>query len=219
MKKHALFIDLLYFSALFIGFLIPPLLESTVVNKTIFTDWKFNIGVIISLFISLVTLILYYEKIERKNKNVLVMIILPATFVFSTLFTFSLIFKFITVVKTATTQSTSLTVKLPQTLSGWFFCIFQFFVGAFYEELIYRFYVPEAMHSFVNSKNSKILNLFCEIIVLLLFGFAHRYLGMISVLNACIAHVVLRFAFVKTKSLTVVTTAHFAYNMVSLILL
>ena len=59
----------------------------------------------------------------------------------------------------------------------------------------------------------------CEVLGVLAFAFAHLYMGWISVLNAALAHVFLRLCYKKNGHLWPCVTAHFFYNVISLILL
>ena len=100
--------------------------------------------------------------------------------------------------------------------------------AAFFEEVIYRFYIPFGIKNFLfrkvfdeNQSKSytifeKSILLFIEIVTMLIFSFSHKYLGIFSVVNAAVAHLVLRFSFIRSKSLIPSTLAHFFYNFVSL---
>ncbi len=109
-------------------------------------------------------------------------------------------------------------VVLPDSVISWIFCILDFFLAAFYEEIIYRFYLTDGFVHFFRQPN-KILIYFSEILTLFLFSIGHLYLGWISVLNAAVAHVILRLTYKSCKSILPGFLAHFFYNIISLILL
>lgn len=105
----------------------------------------------------------------------------------------------------------------PQT---WFYCILNFLLSAFYEESLYRFFIPEALIFLTrNFKDKKMIQTDCEIISCMLFALGHVYLGFLSVINAALAYVVLRICFKKTNSLVPGTLSHFAYNLFQLMLM
>ena len=71
---------------------------------------------------------------------------------------------------------------------------------------------------FKNTQN-KITQIYIpEIITIILFALGHKYLGIFAVINACIACVILRICYIKTKNIFAGTIAHFMYNFVSLLL-
>src|SRR5574344_888426 len=73
------------------------------------------------------------------------------------------------------------------TITGSFLGILNFIAGtfcaAFYEEVLYRQYLPETMKALTGKK----FPLLCEAAVLILFAAGHRYLGFFAVVNAAIA--------------------------------
>lgn len=119
----------------------------------------------------------------------------------------------------------------PETFSGWLNVIFGTLCAAFYEEVLYRVYLPDAMKRiFVHRKGGssfqsevpqttkKDLRSFAlESAAVILFALAHRYVGWISVLNALIAGTVLRRCYIKTASLLSCFIAHTLYNFVMLL--
>lgn len=99
----------------------------------------------------------------------------------------------------------------PVTMLDWLCVILAFAVSAFYEEVLYRQYVPFiALHAV---KNRKVLRIIAEIVCVLVFAFSHRYLGWSAVINAFICGIILRWCYVKTESVIPGTIAHFVYNI------
>ena len=115
----------------------------------------------------------------------------------------------------------------PQTGIEWLFIILNFLFASFYEEVIYRAYFPAAIISLLgkikkvqeNEKLRLTTIIIAEIIALLAFSFAHLYLGVLSVINAAIAHIILRLFYRKQEDIVACWSAHFIYNIISLILL
>lgn len=98
---------------------------------------------------------------------------------------------------------------------------FRILFAAAYEELLYRVYLPYASKSFFTgafSWKAQSAGKIAEISTLLLFAFAHRYLGTGAVLYAAAAHAILRGIFCKVKrkplALFVVFFLHSANNFV-----
>ncbi len=83
---------------------------------------------------------------------------------------------------------------------------------AFYEEVIFREFLPDAL-IFMLPQN-KWTNILAEALCILLFAFAHRYLGLLGVVNALGAAVILRICKLKTKYVYTGTLSHFIYNAI-----
>ena len=161
---------------------------------------------------------------------------------------------------------------LPTSLAETFFCIANFACASFFEEAIYRLYLPETLgailkYVFLKSKKkgaetekeraagkgiarenavreksaestasenaasndaareNKVREKMTETAVrisetlsVIAFALSHRYLGLPSVVNAFFAGIVLRVCCKKSETLWTNTAAHFAYNMLSLVL-
>lgn len=97
-------------------------------------------------------------------------------------------------------------------ISAWIFLIFALAAGAFFEEVLYRQFVPETLH-FLLKKWKPLV----EIFSVLIFAFAHRYLGWISVCNAVLCGAVLRICRIKTDSIVPSAVSHFLYNLLLII--
>ena len=171
------------------------------------------------------------------------LIVFPVVFTFGMLFAVSLLCRFVAEV-TGVFES-SISVIKPEGILQWLFCILNFLCAAFYEEVLYRFYFIDKLFDLIRerirvfkSQRSGDLNLqqsgdlinqrscrrrwvmwLCEVLGVLAFAFAHLYMGWISVLNAALAHVFLRLCYKKNGHLWPCVTAHFFYNVISLILL
>ena len=102
---------------------------------------------------------------------------------------------------------------------AWILMILYFGVASFNEEILYRLYLPGFLLKLTEKKEKKILNILIEVLVCLLFAMGHIYSGFLSVINAAIAHCVLRIIYKKTGNIFTTFTAHYIYNVISLILL
>ena len=108
---------------------------------------------------------------------------------------------------------------------------FLFFSGiiilACYEEMLYRFFLPEKARRivslvFANPEPTRISRMFyalAELIPICLFALAHRYLGVYAVCNALCAAIILRTAFWKKVPIFGLCAVHAAYNAAMLIVL
>ena len=108
---------------------------------------------------------------------------------------------------------------------------FLFFSGiiilACYEEMLYRFFLPEKARRivslvFANPEPTRISRMFyalAELIPICLFALAHRYLGVYAVCNALCAAIILRAAFWKKAPIFGLCAVHAAYNAAMLIAL
>lgn len=113
-----------------------------------------------------------------------------------------------------------MTVNLPQGPVQTSFCIMNFTAAAFYEEVIYRFYFPDALRRiFRTERHGRTAAVLCEAAGLAAFAAAHSYLGAPSVINAAAAHIALRLCMKRTQNICAGTSAHFLYNLISLYLL
>ncbi|MBQ7158327.1 MAG: CPBP family intramembrane metalloprotease [Treponema sp.] len=111
----------------------------------------------------------------------------------------------------------------PVTFLGWINAIFGTICAAFYEEVLYRVYLPDAIKQLLKKRNhtennndapSQKIMLICEAAAVILFALAHRYAGWLSVANAMAAGIILRRCYYKTGALWTNLTAHVAYNTV-----
>ena len=108
----------------------------------------------------------------------------------------------------------------------WLFLSLSFIFQGFNEEFLYRFFLPESLNFAVkkiftgkNINISLLLAVLVEAISALIFAFSHRYLGFLAVVNAGLAHLILRFFYKKCERLEVTAAAHILYNFFSLLFL
>ncbi len=116
-------------------------------------------------------------------------------------------------------------VILPSNGLEAFFCALTLAASAFYEESLYRLYLPNVLKSLFlgaaeEEKRPKLfmaLKALMEFMAAALFALAHRPQGIFAVLNAFAAGCVLRVRFVKSKSLWPPFAAHLCYNACALL--
>ena len=120
-------------------------------------------------------------------------------------------------------------IIFPSSFLGWINFFFGVIFAAFFEEVIYRFYLPRAFHEIFErrlqrySSNENTINqrlsVLCEAAALLLFGLGHIYLGIFGFMNALICGAALRFCMIKTKSVWIPFGIHAFYNFLSFLIL
>lgn len=122
-------------------------------------------------------------------------------------------------------------VIFPSSFLGWINFFFGVIFAAFFEEVIYRFYLPRAFREILGKRltgkkkasekmfDNQRLSVFCEGLALLLFGLGHIYLGILGFLNALVCGAALRLCMIKTKSLWIPFGIHAVYNFLSFLIL
>ncbi|MDD6968890.1 MAG: CPBP family intramembrane glutamic endopeptidase [Treponema sp.] len=229
MKKNTSFLsDLFIFLVILFFFLIPPFFAPQISeNNSPFLAWHFPSRQLIYALFAFSLYFFYRNRVFSYEKRTINKIFrFPLIFTFSILFFIQLIFKVISISDNYFSQNQNtiipqINVLLPDSFITWLFCILNFLFSAFFEEVIYRFYLPMSLHSFFSQKSqeNKAVFVIIEIVCCLLFAFSHLYLGFLSVLNAFFAHIVLRSSFFVSRNIYCNTAAHFLYNVISLILL
>ena len=219
MKKHTLLSDIAVFLLIIILFIVPPLFVVSLSSEnSFFSGWGFPWYQLLLAFLSIVLLFFYYEKSDKRT-----LIVFPLLFTFGMLFSISLFCRFLSEIfadNPGAVRLDAASVTRPAGFAQWLFCLINFFCAAFYEEVLYRFYFSDALLALISRKKTwRFTWIICEVLGLLCFAFAHLYLGWISVLNAALAHVILRFSYKKFGKLWPCVASHFIYNVISLILL
>ena len=232
MKIHSFVTEILFFSIISLFFVIPPLFVNAPsvqhIDFTLFSVQNF------SHFVIAVFIFVFYKKSVENDEQFSTKILKYLIYfvvIFILLFGISFICNF-SAQKLLNSENSFVNsqvfVEIPQGIFDFLICIFNLLFAAFFEEVIYRFYIPFGIKNFLfrkvfdeNQSKSytifeKSILLFIEIVTMLIFSFSHKYLGIFSVVNAAVAHLVLRFSFIRSKSLIPSTLAHFFYNFVSL---
>ena len=110
--------------------------------------------------------------------------------------------------------------NLPTTFNKRLLLFASAFVLASYEEMLFRFFLPERGLAIVKSiaaaykkPEQPVAVIAAELIPIVLFALAHRYLGLYAVCNALCAAVILRLALYKKLHIAVLCAVHSAYNI------
>lgn len=214
MKKHTLLSDLALFLLIFFSFIVPPFFAAVVTRDSpLFSGWSFPWYQLLLAFFAVLLLAFFYEKNQHRT-----LVVFPVLFTFGMLFAVSLFCRFLSEVSGLVDPE--LVVTKPAGFLQWTFCLLNFLSAAFYEEVLYRFYFIDELYFLITRKKLwRGSRLLCEAAGLVCFAFAHFYMGWISVLNAALAHVLLRLCFKKYGKLWPCVASHFIYNVISLILL
>ena len=101
--------------------------------------------------------------------------------------------------------------EAPETAAEWALLVPVLLISAYYEEVIYRDFLPQSLITLLPQK--KFIRIISEIICILIFAFSHRYLGLTGVLNALAAGIILRLCRIRTENVYTGTAAHFIYNL------
>ena len=228
MKLKSSYAKILIFCLTFLFFILSPLFVNQDSEKFFF-EWHFPLQSLCLFFLSL--FLVYINKnllTARKDTKYQFFynFLFPLTLCFCSLFALSLLIKGISLF--FQNPDDIKTIKSPDNLKTWTFCILTFFFSAFYEESIYRFYFPDSLIYWadyqaekkgISESKKKILIAAIEFAGCILFALAHSYAGIFSVINAFFAHIILRIFRKKTGNILTGFAAHFFYNIIELILI
>lgn len=202
----------------FIMVLFPVLLPVfTFSNSSPFVKWSFPFQ---ALFLAVFAFLLVIANPElyEKNKSDKTRLSKKILFTICVFFILNITAFVLQKIGNLFSQNQIFNIIKPEGVKEWTYCLINFFFSSFYEEGVYRFFIPEALLYFTrNCKDKRMVEIDCEILGMILFALGHIYLGILSVINAAIAYFVLRFCFKKTNSLVPGTAAHFLYNVLQLV--
>lgn len=217
MKKYILYLE---FFLVCIFFIIPPFISK---NNTSELNFSLNIFSLINFAFAL--LLFYYHEIKTnswKEKSLLNILIKfgSSLFYFGILIGIQTIF---TILDFFFDVNNTVKINVENKFISFFSALVLIGISAFVEEVIYRLYFPLALLSFFNKlcsgiisdKNGyiiKIVRISIEIIVILIFGFSHLYLGWFATINALICGAILRLCYLQNKTVLTGTVSHFLYN-------
>ena len=215
----------LQFSLILLIFVFPPIFVNH--SSDLEIDFsKFNFFIIPSL---LLALFLYLqERLQKKNNPQRQSDVKRARFwtladfsgtFFLTFGSLAICASLFELAAIALKAQPSGSVILPSTFLEFLICAFTLCASAFYEECLYRLYLPKAFGIIARAKKNAALFWLAEAAAVLLFAFAHRYQGTLALFNAMAAGIVLRLSYAKSKSVWPPFIAHLAYNAAALFLL
>ena len=215
MKDKSIIYEIIVFLIILIFLIIPPFFNAPVTDVSALFSWNFPVR---QAGLCVFSIVLYFlsRNLNHSNANKK-KVFFPSMIALSLMFFTALIIKVITHNGVRTNVS-----MIPQTGFEWFCCVLTFAFSSIYEEIIYRFYFTDALKRllvFTRIPDNKILFWIAEAAGLLVFAFAHFYLGIAAVISAAVAHIVLRILYKKTNLIWNCVIIHFIYNIISLILL
>lgn len=222
MKKFLLYLGFLLVCVFLV---IPPFIPEQIENNVL--NFSLSASSIIILIISLLLYYFYEFKGNQLRKITFFELLLDSGKVF-------LYFGILIAVQTLLSLTgyifnceSQVKIQFEKNIINFITAFLMLGITAFYEEVLYRLYLPSTLMIIVNEllnrvlknaddskkdKCKKIGNLVIEITVILIFGFSHMYLGVISVINAIICGFVLRYCCVKNKTVITGAISHWLYN-------
>lgn len=216
MKLHSSLLKIGIFCAVFYFFVITPIF--TVPAPESFSVWTFPLFQAV-FFASALFLFFFHKNLWEKPKHfgklfVFYDLIFPATFSLCILFSITFFLNGIALL--VKFDGPDYQIAIPKNATEWLFCILTFLLSASFEEILYRFYLPEFLLQYAGGRKKIVILI--EVLTALFFAFAHSYAGLFAVLNALFAHIVLRCCYKKTSFIGAGIAAHFIYNLVQLFL-
>ena len=218
MKKNFLFYFVFFSVILF--FVIPPIgapffverQEAFVAHYPVSVFLNAGIAFLIYYF-SQKRAVLFSEMPLGSEKKPFFVYLSAASVSFGVLCLSSVVFEILSVVTGS--ESGIHQVLFPSGALGAMNFILGVCAAAFFEEVIYRFFLPSAFLEILKNREkagNRRLWLFCEGISVLLFAAGHLYLGVFGFLNALVCGIALRVCMKKTESLWIPFGVHAAYN-------
>ena len=218
MKKNFLFY-IVFFSVL-LFFVIPPIgapffverQEAFVAHYPVSVFLNAGIAFLIYYF-SQKRAVLFSEMPLGSEKKPFFVYLSAASVSFGVLCLSSVVFEILSVVTGS--ESGIHQVLFPSGALGAMNFILGVCAAAFFEEVIYRFFLPSAFLEILKNREkagNRRLWLFCEGISVLLFAAGHLYLGVFGFLNALVCGIALRVCMKKTESLWIPFGVHTVYN-------
>lgn len=107
--------------------------------------------------------------------------------------------------------------SLPSGFYGFANLFLTLLVASFFEEVLYRQFLPETLSLFIGEKRWALILM--EFLVALIFAFSHRYEGILAVLVAFLSGIMLRVCRKKTGSVYAGFLAHLIYNSLMVLFL
>lgn len=219
MKNKYIIIE---FIAILVFLIIPPLLVNPGTAATIANNGKISPFLFLRLIIAI---FLYYQQIyiikkSKKQQNgpkesfrKLILFLSWSALCFGILMIIQAGMQALSMVLPVEYKENALNLNLDGI--DWMIMLFNLLAGAFYEEVIYREFLPETLLSFSKDRKAAIIMIECACV--LVFALSHRYLGILAVINALLGGIILRVCRRKSHGIWAGTLAHFLYNAILLI--
>ncbi|MBR5934449.1 MAG: CPBP family intramembrane metalloprotease [Treponema sp.] len=210
MKKLILYLE---FALISIFFIIPPLFTNPVPviqNSNFSLNWR-------SAVILIIALLIYYRHEFTKNQTKDA----EKINIFQCFASISTCFGLLMLSNVILSVISYLILKQPETQINYqnttsfsiFSTVINFLVAGFYEEAVYRLYLPAALRTFTCKIQNKYFIYFIEFICIVIFALGHRYLGWIAVIYAFSAGIILRYFTLKHGTILIPFICHALYNI------
>ncbi|MGN0740130.1 MAG: type II CAAX prenyl endopeptidase Rce1 family protein [Treponema sp.] len=222
MKKYGLYLEFIFICCIFI---LPPLFAAPVEN----TDYDFSFSWFSAVsFLAALYVFFRYEYSAKKHKKFSFFnFLLSAGRVFLYFGLLILVHILITAAGIfLNVQNYGRTIEL--NFLKTFLITVNFIARAFFEENIYRLYLPCVLHGFIEKfyeaffhKQAESFKArffmaadgFMEIFCIAVFALSHRYLGVLSVINAFVCGALLRYCVKKSSTVLTASCSHALYNI------
>ena len=109
-------------------------------------------------------------------------------------------------------------VLAPSGFLAWANCLAGTAGAAFYEEVLFRQFLPDRLERLFAGKK-RWIRFVWEGALVLLFAVSHWYAGLPALVNAFFAAIVLRLAFIRSRSIALVSASHALYNLLSILVM
>ena len=214
MKKKLIFIELLI---IFSYFIIPPMLKSP--SSTLSTTLQFSIFMLFYVAIAIILTVQFFLSKPPLHKPIF-KLLLASIFTIILLFATASSIIVLTSLLGEKSIPQKITISFPTTFFDFLNLLLAIFSAAFYEEAIYRVFLPFALITLLSKDNTinKHYHIAIEVFSILCFALGHRYLGLAAVINAVICGIILRFCFLYTQNPLYSTISHSIYNVLAVIL-
>ena len=159
MKLHRFFFEILVFFAIFIALVLPPI---TNVQRDTLLQFQWNLP-LNYIFLGTIALFIFLYEItqkkqneisEKNTSNSIKTFILATIFTFISLFIIAFILESVAFLTKQNQQN--VTISPINSKTDLFYCILKFCLAAFYEEVMYRLYLPEQLKRFFKNTQNKI---------------------------------------------------------------
>lgn len=208
-KKTSLF---LLFLVLFF-FALPPIFCATTAVST--RKIEFSVFSVASVALSFVFLFLSSTKrtappTPKERFSSFIICVKTATFCFAALMLIFAFFQVLSVLLPQGFASAQETLEPPAGVLGWLSFVLALASAAFFEEALYRQFLPKLLITLLPQKKPLIAT--AELFCVALFALAHKG-GALALLNAVFCAVTLRLFRLKSPSIIPVFASHFLYNL------
>lgn len=216
---------LLFFFIASFFFILPPLFLQS--SNFSFSEISFPTMQASFAFFAIILYFVFFQT-QNKRKSALAFHI-NVGFTLLTFGALCILATIINLISIFLKKTNEINFSSPKNFSSILFLLLLFAFASWFEEIMYRAFLPFAVNNllkiffnkinFTNHlQNEKIIFFISEFFALFSFALSHKYLGFFSVVNALCAGIILRLCFLKTKTPFTNFFAHFFYNVFFLFL-